>query len=491
MIGGGGRPSVTEDERPVSDSTDFSLTDEDSFDPDAQAEGNGVLAEGPQAPEEGVFAQILTSALPGEAGPVPSDMADEYTTHRPTHQDRVFWAKTRDDRTPETDLGRCFMTTDAKDTAHDFCRPESSEPKDTSEDKGITGSADEAAYVRRVTPEVSEPSDTPRGIETMNLRELIELHRQFDLQRLEDCTAELVVPSYFSGLRVNMLVDSGTSQSLLSCRSWERLYELNPSLMLISTGWQLRSASGSLLYVQGQVLAEIRLAGQYYTWQFVVADIQESGVLGMEFLRHYNTKSDMGKQVLILGSRELKQTRRSSTGDGKKHRLAAKQRVILPARRITIMETRVQKRFPRDLPDRDVTSPAKKPVAEHEVVAERALGDGRAELIHVPTMNPTDSIVVLPPATELAWMSLAGYVDKYSPTNLADQGPEATHIVQKDKWTKTLSSVSKRVRRPGLSNCSKWGRRQPSCARFGAASSDEHLRSLPEADASVGAPPPH
>lgn len=127
---------------------------------------------------------------------------------------------------------------------------------------------------------------------------------------------------------------------------------------------------------------------------------------------------------MLLHGREVKTPRKFPTGDDKVRFLTTKETVVVPARRISIVDVRVKNKSGGVLPAWGVTAPTCSTVSRYGVVAGRALLDPSKPTVPVPVMNPTDTTMILPPGTKIATMSPVEYIDHYSPSNYIEKNTE-------------------------------------------------------------------
>ena len=249
--------------------------------------------------------------------------------------------------------------------------------------------------VRLVKVDTRESSETPRGIETLDLHSIVDLHKQLERERVE-MPGELVVPGRVSGLGVNMLVDSGATVSVLSTALWEALHRKCPGWTMLSTDCCIRTVSGEFAKARGRVVLEVELGERFYTHQFIVMDIMEEMILGMDFIQKYQVDCNWRRGVLILKGDEVQACRHYSLGDARVRKLRVSQRTVVPANSQVIVNVHVHGGDPRGLPEWGMVSPAREPMATYGVMAGKALVDPRENVIPVPVINPGDSVVILP-----------------------------------------------------------------------------------------------
>ena len=261
-----------------------------------------------------------------------------------------------------------------------------------------------------------DPSDQdsrPYDIENMDLHDLIDLQAKLDEERAK-IPFELVVPGKICGLAVAMLIDSGASVSVMSHKFWKHLKASVPSLSLLPSDTRICTANGEEVPAAGCLLVKVNLAEEKYLHQFLIVDVAEDLILGLDFLARYNVDCDWRRGVLRLRGREVQACCQYSTGDGKVRRLATVGKIVLPANTHSMIQVRVKDRnrkCPGDAPDWGLTAPARKPAVKHGIVTGRALVDGSAQQVIIPVLNPTDTTVVLPRNTDLAFMAPVRYVE--------------------------------------------------------------------------------
>ena len=277
--------------------------------------------------------------------------------------------------------------------------------------------------VGNVTLDESEQNCGPLDLDNMDLHSLMELRAQLETERAR-IPFELVVPGKIGTVEIPMLIDSGASVSVMSTKCWNKLETAHPERKLLPTDTKIRTASGEEVPAVGCLLANVDLAGAKYLHQFLVVNVAEDVILGLDFLARYNVDCDWQQGLLRLRGREVPSCREVCLGDGKLRRLATVEKTVLPANTHSMVQTKVKPRkngTRGDRPDWGVTAPVRKPVVKHGVVAGRALVDGKADQVFIPIMNPTNTTVVLPRGTDLAFMAPVKYVEPV--TQSSYEGP--------------------------------------------------------------------
>ena len=346
--------------------------------------------------------------------PVPDQQAPVDTEPKMpsiTHEVPVYWAQPADDKLAHTDFVALIKKADGTDTidlkdaagcpAMDMAGP--IDAATIARDEGLVH------RVSRIEIDTSLPTTKPHDIDQLDLHSLLDLHEQLETER-KQLPVDLIVPGRLKGVALNMLVDSGSTISIISRSLWRALQRDYPELSLLPTAARIRTASGEEVPAVGRVAMDVELAGRHYMSLFYVLDSAETIILGMDFLARYEAECDWKRGILRLRGEEMLAHKQYSTGDNKVRRLTLVERTVLPARTQCIVQARVNKRFPGDLPDWGVTSPALAPAKKHGVMVGRAVVDGHAEKILLPMINPTDTTIVLQSRYMIGFMTPAEFV---------------------------------------------------------------------------------
>ena len=320
----------------------------------------------------------------------PKTDADKEMMPRPTNEVSAYWRKTEDGSQVGIDLQdivrRGVKTGLPPPWPH-------IEPGD-----GIP-----IISVRVAKVDTKEASKKPRGIESLDLHSLVDLHKQLERERRE-MPGELMIPGRIASTAVAMLVDSGATVSVLSTVMWEVLRSEVPGLTLMPTRCRIRTVSGELAHVLGTVVLEMELGERFYIHQFVVMDVEENLILGMDFIQKFQVDCDWRRGVLSLRGEEVQACRRYQIGDGRVRKLILTQKTVVPAYTQVVAHTEVRNGNPEDLPEWGMVSPARKPMETYHVVAGKALVDPRSKSIPIPIMNPSDTVAIIPRYTLLAFL---------------------------------------------------------------------------------------
>ena len=280
---------------------------------------------------------------------------------------------------------------------------------------------------RKVTVDTSIPSSAPRGLENLDLHSLVDLHKQLEDER-KALPGELVVHRRVSGLAATMLIDTGASVSVISTRLWDEIHRSHPGWTLLPTQCRVKTVSGDLAKVRGSLVVEIQLGSKYYAHQFVVIDVAEDLILGLDFIQKYDLNWDKSLGTLLLWGEEVRAVRRYSTGDGRARRLGLMETTVIPAFTQVVVNTKVQNGVKGQLPEWGMVSATGALAGSHGVMAGRALVDPTRDYIPVPVINPGGMEVVLQRNLDIALLLPVDTVGvtslRSNPKTMSDKEPD-------------------------------------------------------------------
>lgn len=108
---------------------------------------------------------------------------------------------------------------------------------------------------------------------------------------------DIFVTCRVNGSSIRFLVDTGSVVSILGKRMLSRV---GGDIRLSPTSQLLFLADESALDVYGEIDATLEVSGGILPQKFIVADIHEDGLLGMDFLSRYKCCIDIKKQLLFM-----------------------------------------------------------------------------------------------------------------------------------------------------------------------------------------------
>lgn len=92
-----------------------------------------------------------------------------------------------------------------------------------------------------------------------------------------------------NGASCKLLVDSGAAVTVMSIKLYEQMpTETRPKLIPLSDHVQLQSADKGILNVHGIIGATVNVGSKDFEWNAYIADISDEGLLGFDFMHHFN-----------------------------------------------------------------------------------------------------------------------------------------------------------------------------------------------------------
>ena len=257
---------------------------------------------------------------------------------------------------------------------------------------------------------------------------------------------ELIVPGKISGLGVRMLLDPGASVSLISTYLWENLYAADPRWTLMLSEAKVRTVSGDLANVRGEIVLGVAIGQQYYVHQFLVMDMQEDVILGWTLFPAISGRLELGARVLTLRGRNAVAFKKYKLDDAKARRIVTKSRTLIPASSMAVVNIKIQSQCVGALPDWRIVVPTKTPVRAMGAVAAAILVDSLADSIPVMVMNSTDSTIVLSPGQTLRFMVPIEYVSQ-PVTKLEGNMIEKTEVLFPKQGPEPHGPVCRQIRK--------------------------------------------
>ena len=140
----------------------------------------------------------------------------------------------------------------------------------------------------------------------------------------------LFVSGTIEGVPVSMLIDSGAAVTVISPNIYAKM-PAQAKRGLSATKWRVRSASGDSLSVKGQVELELQTERSVWPLTALVADIQEDGILGLDYLGE--AVIDCKKRTLSINNELTPLVEKPTSGPERKcFRIYLSETIELPER---------------------------------------------------------------------------------------------------------------------------------------------------------------
>ena len=245
--------------------------------------------------------------------------------------------------------------------------------------------------VERVSCHSMEPPDVmnyhtgvPDAMDSRSLRDADPQIRQFDWT--EPVGVSLMVPIGFEDNKVAAVIDSAAQVSVISPELRERLgwkYGAWDTRVTLRNA-QKNSSMESVLWKN----VGFRMGGWKYFCDFVEADINDSLILGIDFLRKYSCKVDFGRSVVEMSNGEevFASYHRQDSGSFHIICVLANKKVSIKPR--TAKRIKAKFEYPVDAPF------AMKPTSRKDLFAPSIVVNG-AQSVEILVMNLSDHHITL------------------------------------------------------------------------------------------------
>mgnify|MGYP002259883024 CR=1 FL=1 len=115
----------------------------------------------------------------------------------------------------------------------------------------------------------------------------------------------IYVTGRVDGIAVNFLVDTGSSVTIISTQTYDRINEKCPDNGLEPVDFPLAGVDGFDLDALGKTTRCITLGNTGRRQQIVVANVSTDGILGIDFLRQNRCEVCLVRQVLRMDGEEI------------------------------------------------------------------------------------------------------------------------------------------------------------------------------------------
>ena len=233
---------------------------------------------------------------------------------------------------------------------------------------------------------------------------------------LQTGTAGLFVTATVGELPLNLVIDTGSSVTLLSTKLFQEIAAISPVQLSPYTG-RLSLADGSNLPVRGIVKILFSFKG-VNVWQTVlVADIEADGLIGVDFFRSHDCELRYKDQILNID--DVSVPFREERGTQMSCRVTAAATVVVPPRCEVILEGRVTTR--RGCPANALLEPVSSFGRETGLMVGKALVDTTKESVPLRVLNPWEEPMEILQGTAVALAQPILRVDAvYDGTEAAD-----------------------------------------------------------------------
>ena len=202
------------------------------------------------------------------------------------------------------------------------------------------------------------------------------------------------LPGHLSGERVQCLLDSGCTVSVVSYDTFRSLPRRVRDTLEGKEGIA-RVADGSETHTFGYVKLKGRLRHwRFPTHRFLVADVVDDVLLGLDFLESHDALLDFANCELQIGSERLRC--QDGNGDHMQSAVMAIRRVVVPPRSEMVIAGKLRQDLPREWCVVEAST------AEKPFLVGGTLTHKTKSQVSVRVLNPTDEALEIPEGKFLA-----------------------------------------------------------------------------------------
>ncbi len=206
------------------------------------------------------------------------------------------------------------------------------------------------------------------------------------------------LPMQVGASTLKCLVDTGASVSVFSSHCYQQFKSILPSLT--ETDVTLMSASKQPITSLGGVTINAGLCGQPIEWYFVVAEITEDAILGMDFLATFDCQIFPKRRTMVCNGEQLYDFDHH-VEDAESNLVVATERIVVPPRSECIIPATAM-----DVSDNSKWSILEPRLSQHvkesKLLIARCLIDTEDPSIPVRVLNPSDHATTIHKGCTLA-----------------------------------------------------------------------------------------
>ncbi|MCG7878901.1 MAG: retropepsin-like aspartic protease, partial [Candidatus Thiodiazotropha endolucinida] len=117
--------------------------------------------------------------------------------------------------------------------------------------------------------------------------------------------AGMYLPVHVNGIKTDMLIDSGATASLISVDVYEKI-ELAERPRLKPVKGEMVAINGMNLKIHGYCHFDILIGGCCYSIMAIVAELNTSGILGLDFLTEFECSIELKQKCIIMDGKKIR-----------------------------------------------------------------------------------------------------------------------------------------------------------------------------------------
>lgn len=129
---------------------------------------------------------------------------------------------------------------------------------------------------------------------------------EYETRDVDDCESFKIMSMFLKVTvgklpsKYDFLIDTGSSVSVVNTTIFDSLYK-KQLVSIEETNGSFQTVSGEEVSIKGLASIIIKVGKHRFPFRFIIADITQSGILGVDFLKKYNSVVDINRQQVRLG----------------------------------------------------------------------------------------------------------------------------------------------------------------------------------------------
>ena len=253
-------------------------------------------------------------------------------------------------------------------------------------------------------------------------------------QQVASTGAGLFADCKINNIPAQCLIDTGATLTIMSTQVWENIRPFS-SATVESYDGNVFTASGDPVKILGKTTVFIEIGGIHCSSSIIIADIDLSIILGLDFLKRHNCQIDVAANSLVIQGKKCKLTCSGSIGC---YRIVVSNKVEIPAMSEMIIEGKVlgSQNVKNNL---CIVEPKEGTCENREMLIARSLVYGQNKT-PVRVMNVTNETKTLHPETNIATLSPVSTVKVMKQVPVSECKKIPDHL--KDLYERTVIGMN-------------------------------------------------
>lgn len=223
-------------------------------------------------------------------------------------------------------------------------------------------------------------------------------------------------------VKAKLLLDTGAQRSFVSKKFYEK--KLIDRADLQKCGVRMYGVGGQELNTTGEVELQIQLDKNVVRQKFIVADIEEEGILGFDFFKMHQAEWRWSDNELILG--DVQGQIREVPPIGRIARVTTKDMVIVPPRSEIVTSGIIQGKV--DIPKEGIIQPQGKFLEKYQLGVASVIGRKEGNSVPLRLINIQEKAVILPKNTQVGLYSPAVIIPERKVRQINEDSKETVDL---------------------------------------------------------------